>query len=122
MSAKDTSRAARLRRHGRVRKRVSGVAARPRLCLFRSLNHIYAQVIDDVKGHTVASASDLDASLRNGSKAMSKVDVAGQVGGLVAQRALAEGIKRVVFDRGGFKYHGRVKALADAARSAGLEF
>ncbi len=116
-------RAARERRHRRVRRRVSGTPERPRLNVFRSAMHIYAQIIDDTRGHTLASASTLDpevkAQLSNGLK---KVDEARIVGRILAQRALAQGIKKVVFDRGGYKYHGRVKALADGAREGGLEF
>jgi len=113
---------ARQRRHARVRKNVSGTSERPRLNVFRSLNQIYAQVIDDVRGHTLAAASTLDPELRNQVKDLSKVDQARLVGKLIAQRALARGVNRVVFDRGGYLYHGRVKALADAAREGGLEF
>lgn len=116
-------RAARERRHRRVRRRVSGTPERPRLNVFRSALHIYAQIIDDTRGHTLASASTLDpevkAQLSNGLK---KVDEARIVGRVLAQRALAQGIKKVVFDRGGYKYHGRVRALADGAREGGLEF
>jgi large subunit ribosomal protein L18 len=113
-------RAARRRRHLRIRKRLSGTTARPRLCVFRSLNQIYAQVIDDTSGRTVAAASSLDAALRSASG--SKTDRAKAVGSAIAERAKAAGIDEVVFDRGGYMYHGRVKALADAAREAGLEF
>ena len=109
-------------RHIRVRKRVTGTPGRPRLCVFRSLNHIYAQLIDDSAGHTVASASTLDAEIRNRTDGVGKTKQAEAVGDLVARKALDQGIKRVVFDRGGYKYHGRVKALAEAARKAGLEF
>lgn len=104
-------------RHRRVRKHVRGVADRPRLAVFRSSNHIYAQVIDDDRGHTLASATSLE--VKSGD---TKTDVAKAVGGAVARLALAAGVTRVVFDRGGYKYHGRVKALADAARSEGLSF
>ena len=119
---KDTPWVARRRRHARVRARVQGTTSRPRLCVFRSLNHIYAQVIDDLEGHTLASASTLDPELRDGQAGKVKADKAELVGSLVAQRALAKGIKEVVFDRGGYKYHGRVKALAEATRQAGLKF
>jgi large subunit ribosomal protein L18 len=110
----------RLRIHGRIRKRVRGSAERPRLAVFRSLKHIYAQVIDDGAGVTLASASTNE----KGGAAASGGNLAGarQVGKLVAERAKAKGIARVVFDRGGYLYHGRIKALADAAREAGLEF
>jgi len=110
----------RLRIHKRIRQRVSGSDARPRLAVYRSLSHIYAQVIDDGKGQTVASASSAEKS----SSVTSGGNVAGakEVGKLIAERAKEKGIKKVVFDRGGYLYHGRVKALADAAREAGLEF
>jgi large subunit ribosomal protein L18 len=113
-------REARLRRHRRVRKKVLGTAARPRLAVFRSNKHISAQIIDDVSGRTLASASTVEASLRDA--ATGNVDGAKKVGQLVAERAKAAGIDAVVFDRGGYLYHGRVAALADAAREAGLEF
>ncbi|HEX2171711.1 MAG TPA: 50S ribosomal protein L18 [Dehalococcoidia bacterium] len=115
------ARAARRRRHARVRKRVAGTADRPRLAVFRSSIHIYAQVIDDRRGHTLASASSIDPDLRASAEG-TKVERARRVGALVAQRAKDQGITKVVFDRGGYLYHGRVKALADAAREAGLEF
>ncbi|MGC5022142.1 50S ribosomal protein L18 [Micromonospora sp. DT47] len=110
----------RARRHFRVRKNVSGTAERPRLVVTRSLRNITAQVVDDTKGHTLASASTLDASLR-GTEG-DKSALAGKVGALLAERAKAAGISKVVFDRGGNRYAGRVAALADAAREAGLEF
>ncbi|GGM50199.1 50S ribosomal protein L18 [Micromonospora sonchi] len=110
----------RARRHFRVRKNVSGTAARPRLVVTRSLRHIVAQIVDDTKGHTLASASSLDTSLR-GTEG-DKSALAGKVGALLAERAKAAGISKVVFDRGGSRYAGRVAALADAAREAGLEF
>ena len=113
---------ARYRRHTRVRSRVEGTPSRPRLCVFRSLNHIYAQVIDDLRGHTLVSASALDAEISAKTDGKTKVESAELVGTLVAQRALQNGINRVVFDRGGYKYHGRIKALAEAARKVGLEF
>jgi large subunit ribosomal protein L18 len=110
----------RARRHLRVRKKVRGTAARPRLAVFRSNNHIYAQVIDDVAGRTVASASTVEAAVRgNGS---GTVAAARAVGERVGERAKAAGVSTVVFDRGGFKYHGRVAAVADGARGTGLEF
>ncbi|MER3419478.1 MAG: 50S ribosomal protein L18 [Chloroflexota bacterium] len=117
---KKTTVAARLRRHLRIRKRISGTPERPRLAVFRSLAHIYAQVIDDTVGRTLASASDLEPALRG--TPGTKTEVAKRVGALIGERAKAAGITKVVFDRGGHKYHGRVKALADAARAAGLEF
>jgi large subunit ribosomal protein L18 len=109
----------RIKRHHRVRKQIVGTTARPRLAVFRSARHISAQVIDDSTGRTVAAASTVEAELRSGS---GNVGAAQNVGRLVAERAAAAGIKQVVFDRGGFRYHGRVAALADAARTAGLEF
>jgi large subunit ribosomal protein L18 len=108
----------RQRVHARVRRRVQGDGERPRLNVYRSLNHIYAQIIDDSRGETVASASTLAADLKTGGN----IAAAREVGKLVAERAREKGIKRVVFDRGGYLYHGRIKALADAAREAGLEF
>ena len=120
-SGKNTRRAARLRRHRRIRKRVIGTTERPRLAVYRSSQHIYAQVIDDRAGHTLASASDLDPSLReNGSG--TKTDRARAVGTLLAQRAREAGHDAVVFDRGGFAFKGRVRALAEAAREEGLVF
>ncbi|MEM9034097.1 MAG: 50S ribosomal protein L18 [Actinomycetota bacterium] len=110
---------ARIRRHRRVRKSVQGTAERPRLAVFRSNKHIYAQVIDDVAGVTVAAASTAEAGLREG--ATSNIGAATEVGKLVAQRAKDAGVESVVFDRGGFRYHGRVAAVADAARESGLE-
>jgi large subunit ribosomal protein L18 len=110
----------RARRHFRVRKNVSGTAERPRLVVTRSLRHIVAQIVDDTKGHTLASASTMDASLRGAEG--DKSALAGKVGALLAERAKAAGVSKVVFDRGGNRYAGRVAALADAAREAGLEF
>jgi large subunit ribosomal protein L18 len=115
------TRAARARRHRRIRKFVSGTAGRPRLCVFRSLKHIYAQVIDDTRGITLAAASSQEPTLR-GRVDGPKVVRAQAVGELVARRAKERGVEKVVFDRGGYLYHGRVKALADAARAAGLSF
>ena len=112
--------AARQKRHARLRLRVSGDAARPRLAVFRSLNHIYAQVIDDASGRTLAAASSLEPELRSATG--TKSADAAAVGRLVGQRAKAAGVAQVVFDRAGFRYHGRVKSLADAAREAGLDF
>jgi large subunit ribosomal protein L18 len=110
----------RLRRHSRVRKKVRGTTDRPRLAVYRSNRHISVQVIDDILGVTLASASTVETDLRGG--ATGNIDAARKIGELVAQRAKAAGVERVVFDRGGFRYHGRVAALADAAREAGLEF
>ena len=115
-------RAARIRRHRRVRDEVEGTTSRPRLCVFRSLNHIYAQVIDDSQGHTLTSASTLDPEIKSEAVGKVKAGKAELVGSLAAKRALSKGITQVVFDRGGYKYHGRVKALAEAARQAGLKF
>lgn len=111
------SRKLRLVRHARVRKKVSGAAERPRLCVFRSLRHIYAQVIDDTSGRTLAAASSKEAAV-----AGAKVEVSQAVGKLVAERAKSAGITQVIFDRGGYKYHGRVKALAEGSREGGLTF
>jgi large subunit ribosomal protein L18 len=110
----------RIRIHTRIRRRVAGTEARPRLAVFRSVKHIYVQVIDDRKGHTVASASSNEKSA--GVKAGGNVAGAKEIGKLIAERAKSKGVTKVVFDRGGYLYHGRVKALADAAREAGLEF
>ncbi|HLI27916.1 MAG TPA: 50S ribosomal protein L18 [Chloroflexota bacterium] len=115
------TRAARARRHRRIRKRVAGTPERPRLNVFRSLKHIYAQVIDDTRGITLAAASSNEPALR-GTAQGPKTALARAVGELIAQRARAKGIEKVVFDRGGYLYHGRVKALADGARAAGLQF
>jgi len=115
------TREARDRRHYRVRLKVNGTGSRPRLCVFRSLNHIYAQVIDDTQGHTLVSASTLEVE-KGDMEGKSKTGRAELVGSLLAKRAVSEGISQVVFDRGGYKYHGRVKALAEAARQGGLKF
>jgi len=122
MKRQKTAYAARLRRHLRVRKKVHGSPPQPRLSVYRSLSHIYAQVIDDESGRTLAAASDVEAAARGQAKGKPKTDVAKLVGELVAQRAIERGISQVVFDRGGYQYHGRVKALAAAAREAGLKF
>lgn len=114
--------AARLRRKRSIRKRISGTAERPRLSVFRSNRHIYAQVIDDVSGQTLATASTLNAELVEANKSEKKRDAASLVGKLLAERCLAKNIEAVVFDRNGFIYHGRVKALADGAREGGLRF
>ena len=110
---------ARIKRHARVRKNISGTAERPRLNVYRSLNHIYAQVIDDAKGVTLVSASSMDKDFDGYG---GNVEAAKKVGAKVAEKALAAGIKKVVFDRGGYVYHGRVAALAEGAREGGLEF
>ncbi|MDO5310552.1 MAG: 50S ribosomal protein L18 [Clostridia bacterium] len=120
MIKKKNSNVSRLARHARVRKKVSGTAETPRLCVYRSLKNIYAQIIDDTAGKTLVSASSLDAELKEsygGNK-----DAAKAVGALVAKRALDAGISEVVFDRGGYVYHGRVAELAEAAREGGLKF
>ncbi len=112
----------RKRRHLRVRRKIEGTTERPRLNVFRSLTHIYAQLIDDAKGETLAAASTLDADLRGKLKGKTKTEQAKMVGELIAARGSKKGVKAVLFDRGGYRYHGRVKALAEAAREAGLEF
>ncbi len=108
----------RQRIHARIRQKLAGTAERPRLNVYRSLNHIYAQVIDDQKGETLVSASTLQMKVKNGGN----VAAAKEIGKAVAEEAVSKGVKQVVFDRGGYLYHGRVKALADAAREAGLKF
>lgn len=113
---------ARKRRHTRVRAGVAGTAERPRLNVYRSLQHIYAQVIDDISGRTLAAASTVDADLKGTLAGKKKTEQAQAVGAAIAERAKAKGIAQVVFDRGGYQYHGRVKALAEAARAAGLDF
>lgn len=113
---------ARLKRHLRVRKKIEGTAARPRLNVYRSGKHIYAQLIDDVAGVTLASASTVDKELSGSINNGGNVEAARKVGELIAKRAESKGVKNVIFDRGGYLYHGRVQALADAAREAGLEF
>ncbi|OGN85369.1 MAG: 50S ribosomal protein L18 [Chloroflexi bacterium GWC2_73_18] len=113
--------AARRKRHTRIRLRISGTVERPRLAVYRSIDQIYAQVIDDRAGHTLAAASSLEKELRAGDR-RTKTQLAGEVGRLIAQRARAAGVSRVVFDRAGFRYHGRIRSLAEAAREAGLEF
>ncbi len=120
MITKADKNATRQKRHARVRSKLSGTEARPRLNVYRSNKHIYAQLIDDVKGVTLASASTLDKEI--GTEATSNAEAAQKVGELVAKRAIEKGYKAVVFDRGGYLFHGRVKTLADAARENGLEF
>ena len=112
----------RRRRHHRLRRKVSGTTERPRLAVFRSLDHIYAQVIDDTTGTTLAAASTLDASFKAEKRSGGNIAAAEVVGQMIAERAKERGVQKVVFDRGGFKYHGRVASLADAARKGGLEF
>lgn len=118
LSRKESTR----RRHNRVRRSVSGTSDRPRLAIFRSNEHIYAQLIDDTKQHTIVSASTLEAALKASLESGANCEASSAVGKLIAERSLEKGIKQVVFDRGGNLYHGRVKALADAAREAGLDF
>ncbi len=122
MITKKDKNADRIIRHARVRKKVSGTAARPRLSVYRSTNHIYAQVIDDVKGNTLCAASTVEKDIAAKVAELSKSDAAKVVGAAIAEKAQALGIKEVVFDRGGYLYTGRVQALADGAREAGLEF
>ncbi|KEO81751.1 50S ribosomal protein L18 [Tumebacillus flagellatus] len=122
MITKGDKNKARKRRHVRVRRKVAGTALRPRLNVFRSTKHIYAQLIDDATGTTLAAASTVDPELKGSIAHGGNIDAAQKVGALVAKRALEKGVKEVVFDRGGYLYHGRIQALADAAREAGLEF
>ena len=118
----ETMRKARLRRHKRVRKKVEGMSHRPRLSVFRSARHIYAQIIDDTQGHTLVTASTLDKELMDRLPGLKKVEQARLVGEIIARRAQAGGVTEVVFDRGGYLYHGRVRSLAEGAREAGLRF
>ena len=119
----DINRADERRRiHQRIRRKISGTSARPRLCVFRSLNHIYAQVVDDSVSRTLAAASTAEKDVRGQSKGTGNIAAAKVVGKVIAERARAKGVESVVFDRGGYPYHGRVKALADAARENGLKF
>jgi large subunit ribosomal protein L18 len=118
----EQSRKARTRRHRRVRKKVSGTAGRPRMNIFRSLQHIYVQVIDDEVGHTLVSASTVDSEVQARTNGLDKTAQARIVGQVLAERAVDKGVTKVVFDRGGYKYHGRVKALAEGSRQGGLEF
>jgi large subunit ribosomal protein L18 len=122
MPKEKSSRKLRLARHQRVRRKVSGDEERPRLCVFRSSRHIYAQVINDVSGHTITSASSLEAEIKTSLGKVAKSSLSQMVGTAIAGRALSLGTTKVVFDRGGYLYHGRVKALADAAREGGLVF
>ncbi|MEK7848373.1 MAG: 50S ribosomal protein L18 [Chloroflexota bacterium] len=117
-----TAREARRVRHLRVRRRVQGTADRPRLCVFRSLKHIQAQVCDDASGRVLAAASTVEAAVRGEAQGKPKTEQARLVGALVARRALEKGVAQVVFDRGGYRYHGRVRAVAEAAREGGLKF
>jgi large subunit ribosomal protein L18 len=122
MISKEDKNKARLKRHLRVRKKIAGTSERPRLNIFRSAKHMYAQIIDDTKGVTLVAASTQDKELRDSIGNGGNVEAAKKVGQLIAERAKAKGLDKVVFDRGGYLYHGRVQALADAAREAGLEF
>ncbi|NLZ67028.1 MAG: 50S ribosomal protein L18 [Clostridiaceae bacterium] len=122
MIKKPSRNSMRQRRHARIRKTMSGTAERPRLCVFRSASHIYAQIINDEEHHTLVAASSLDPALRETLKSGGNIEAAKAVGKQVAERALEKGIQSVVFDRGGYDYHGRVAALAEAAREAGLIF
>lgn len=122
MGKTDKKRVARLRRHRRVRAKLSGTGARPRLNIFRSSEHIYAQLIDDEAGHTMAAASTVDGELRKQCADLNKIDAARLVGKAIADRAKEAGVTTVVFDRGGWRYQGRVRALAEGAREGGLEF
>jgi large subunit ribosomal protein L18 len=122
MSATSPKEVARAKRKARIRKRLSGTPERPRLSVFRSAKHVYAQIIDDRAGSTLVTASSVEGAFKDQPKFASKVAAATFVGKLVAQRALEKGIKKVVFDRNGFLYHGRVKAISDGAREAGLDF
>ncbi|MDP2726591.1 MAG: 50S ribosomal protein L18 [Dehalococcoidia bacterium] len=121
ITPKDT-RKAREKRHKRIRARIQGVPQRPRLVVFRSLNHIYAQLVDDTRGHTLVAASTLDPELKSQMDSLKKGSQAELVGALMAKRALEKGITQIVFDRAGYLYHGRVKALSDGARKGGLVF
>ncbi|MBO8161950.1 MAG: 50S ribosomal protein L18 [Thermosipho sp. (in: Bacteria)] len=112
----------RKKRHLSIRKKIRGTADRPRLCVYKSEKHIYAQIIDDDKGHTLVAASTLDKELKEVLSKTWNKEAAREVGKLIGKRAIEKGIKKVVFDRGGYRYHGRVKELADGAREAGLEF
>ena len=122
MVSKESRQEIRAKKHMKIRKRFSGTAERPRLAVFRSNNHVYAQVIDDVAGKTLVSASTLEKDIQAELKNTDDIDAATKIGDVVAKRALEKGIKAVVFDRGGYIYHGKVEALAEAARKAGLEF
>lgn len=122
MVSKQSRKDVRVKKHMRIRNRFSGTAERPRLAVFRSNNHMYAQIIDDTVGNTLVSASTVEKELRSELEKTNNVEAAAYLGTVIAKRALEKGIKAVVFDRGGFIYHGKVAALAEAAREAGLEF
>ena len=122
MSSTNPRRQARLKRKQRIRKKLSGTSERPRLSVFRSARHIYAQVIDDSRGQTLAAASSLEKTVRESSESKNKLSAANTVGKMIGQRALEKGVKKIVFDRNGFLYHGRIKAVSNGAREAGLKF
>ena len=122
MLSKNEKKDKRLRRRIRIRKKIRGTPDRPRLTVYRSLKYVYAQIIDDESGHTIAAASSVEKELRDSLKSTKDLEAAKLVGKLVAKRAMEKGISEVVFDRNGYKYHGRIKALADAAREEGLKF
>ena len=122
MVRKESRQEIRVKKHMRIRNRFSGTAQRPRLAVFRSNNHMYAQIIDDVAGHTLVAASTLEKEIKAELEKTNNVDAAAYLGTVIAKRAIEKGIKEVVFDRGGFIYQGKVAALAEAAREAGLEF
>lgn len=122
MGSTNSKLAGRMRRQSRIRKKVHGTTQRPRLNVFRSASNIYAQVIDDMHGVTITAASTLDKDVKDGLKSSGNIDAAKKVGAAVAKKAIEKGVKDVVFDRGGYIFHGRIKALADAAREAGLNF
>ncbi len=122
MSPKLDKRSARLKRHRRVRKKIFGTTGRPRLCVFRSLKHIYVQIIDDENGHTLVSASTLSSDVRDKISGGNNIDTAKALGEVIGKKALEKDITDVVFDRGGYRYHGKIRALAEAAREAGLSF
>ena len=122
MGSLNIKKQARLKRKKRIRKNIVGTPQRPRLCVFRSAKHIYAQVIDDTRGQTLATASSLEKTIKASPDTSNKKSTANMVGKLVAERALDKGVKQIVFDRNGFLYHGRVKAVSDGARETGLDF
>jgi len=122
MVSKQNKNALRIKKHQRLRNRFAGTADRPRLAVFRSNNHMYAQIIDDVAGNTLVAASTVEKTVKDEIEKTNNIDAAAFIGTLVAKRAMEKGIKEVVFDRGGFLYHGKIQALADAAREAGLVF
>ena len=113
---------ARLKRKKRIRKKLVGTGSQPRLCVFRSAKHIYAQIVDDSLGQTLTAASSLEKTVRENSESKNKLNAANTVGKIIGQRALEKGVKKIVFDRNGFLYHGRIKAVSDGAREAGLKF